>query len=702
MPVFARSYRDERPAINPQVSQADRDFLSEAFERFRLSQSAEDMMRRDALDDLKFVAGDQWPDDVKAQRGGQESRPCLTMNRLRPFLRMVTNEQRQQRPGIQINPVGDDADIETAQTLQGIIRHIENLSDAEIAYDTGFAAMVTGGFGYWRLINQYIAEDSDEQEILIKEVANCFTVYYDPRAIERDRSDAMYCFIIEDMAHERYRAEYPNSAMASLLDFTSIGDQHPGWLTQHGVRVAEYYWVELTKGPYKPKKKIHWAKINAIEIVDEEVVPGSYIPVVPVLGDEVYIDGKRQIAGLIRDAKDPQRVYNYQISAACEAVALAPKAPFIVAEGQTENHDTEWALSNRRNFATLTYKPVSLAGQPLPPPQRNTAEPPIQAMAAIVRQADNDLKSTTGIYDASLGQQGPEQSGKAVLLRQRQSDIANLNFTDNMARSIRHTARIIISQIPEVYDRKRVQRIIKPDGTAAYVGVWNSQNESQPELAEFGAAIQKIYDVGVGRYDVTVSVGPSYQSKRQEGTAAMMALVQSYPPIMQVAGDILLRNMDWPFAQEIAQRLKVMLPPAIQKLDAGDPSQQLQQMQQQMQQMQQQLQLLSTVAQHQSQIISQKLVEQQGKENIALIDQQTKLNVARISASKDRDTAGADREQDMIQTMMTHAHEQGMQSADQAHEAAMSQMPQQAGGQLGAAPPAPPTPGAPPQQPQPG
>jgi hypothetical protein len=371
-------------------------------------------------------------------------------------------------------------------------------------------------------------------------------------------------------------------------------------------------------------------------------------------------------------------MYNFQISAAAEMIALAPKAPHIAAEGQLEGHEVEWAEANRRNFPVLTYKPISSAnGSPMGPPQRNVAEPPIQAMAVMIRQADNDLKAVTGIYDASLGQQGPAQSGRAVLLRQQQSNIANLNYTDNMARAIRWSGIILLDMIPRVYTEQKVRRIIKPDGETQQVTVGNSQGDGleQDELA----AVPRIFDVGVGKYDVTVTVGPTYESKRKESVASQVALISAYPAIMPIAGDLLVRNMDWPGANEIADRLKAMLPPAIQQMEGAISPQQTQA---QMMQLQQQNHILAAALQQSQQVISQKLIEGQSRENIALLQELTKLNVARINASKDMDQNAAERETDMLQTMMGQAHEAGSQAMEHQHDMQMQQDQQQADQQM--------------------
>lgn len=375
-------------------------------------------------------------------------------------------------------------------------------------------------------------------------------------------------------------------------------------------------------------RQVKWAKINALDILEERDWPGRWIPLVQLVGDDLDVDGRRHVAGLLRHYKDPQRMYNYWISATTETIALAPKAPHVAAEGQLEGHEEEWRQSNVRNLAVLTYKPKTVDGALVPAPQRQQFEPPIQAMSLMVRQADNDMKATTGIYDASLGQRGPDESGKAILARQKQTDIGTLNFVDNLSRSMRYSGRLLIDLIPHIYDAPRIQRIIRPDGTADHVGIFNSQKgPGRDEVAamELMQKVKKIYDVGVGRYDVTVSVGPSYQSKRQEAVASMMALVQSYPNMMQAAGDLLVRNMDWPGAKEIADRLKKMLPPQLLDDSDHDPQTKMAKLQAQLQAMMQQHSALVAELTQASELIKSKRLDLESKERIAAMQSQVQL-----------------------------------------------------------------------------
>jgi len=631
------------------------DFMKLAMARFKLASEAESEMRAAALEDMKFRIGQQWPQEIQTLRQTQ-GRPCLTINRIPQFVRQITNEQRAQRPSITINPIGSGADIETAEVLQGICRHIEVNSNAETAYDTAFEQMVTCGFGYYRLLTAFAGDEGFDQEILVQWVQNQFSVYLDPAATQPDRSDARYAFIVSDVPVEEYPGLYPDSKLASAENMTGVGDAPPGWINSRFVRVAEYFWVEETPGiavhlldngetvegeapegakprstRKRPVRKVRWAVINAIEKLEENDWPGRYIPIIPVLGDDLIVDGKRFTAGIVRDAKDPQRMYNYWSTSGTETIALAPKAPYIAAAGQIENFETIWQAANQSAVSVLPYNPVGVNGQVLPPPQRQQYEPPIQSITNMLAHADNDLKSTTGIYDASLGAPGPEQSGKAVLARQGQSLTANLNWSDNLARSIKFGGRQMIDLIPKVYDAPRVQRIIKPDGSSKLVGVYNSKNGAPPDDGEL-AGVSKIYDLGVGRYDVSVTVGPSYQSKRQEAAAAQIELLKVNPTVFPLIGDLVVGNMDWPGAQEIAKRLKTMLPPQLQDGDPNDPVTQLAQKNAQLQQLMQQHGMLVQQLQQATQTIQNDQVAQQAKIEIAKIQAQAQVTVAEIGA----------------------------------------------------------------------
>ena len=666
----------------------DEEFLALCRDRFKLVAQSEASSRREMLDDLNFSIGQQWPQSIASQRQ-LDNRPCLTMNRLPQFIRQVTNEQRQQRPSIQINPIGDGADVDTAEIYEGIIRHIETNSHASVAYDTGFDFMVRIGTGCWRVVTDWIAEESEDQEIYIVPIDNPFTVYLDPT----NKRDPGWGFIIEDLLAEEFKLQFGDSKYAtgnsSLKDYESIGDMPANWANtingQPSIRIAEYFWIEKSAGDRgRQSRKVKWAKISGLDILDERDWPGKYIPIVKIYGDDIECNGKRHIAGLVRDAKDPQRAYNYWISAATERIALAPKAPWIVADGQLEGFEGLWQQSNTRNMAFLPYKQVDAGGKPAPPPQRNTVEAGIQGMTELLQLAVQDMQATTGLYPNNLGEkQTTNESGKAVLARKKQGEINTLNYSENHARGIDQTGTIILDLIPKVYTSARIQRIIKPDGTASMVGIYNSKSDETEEDVPEDPNIKRVYDIGTGRFDVAVSVGPSYQSKRQEAVASQMALIQAFPQVFTIIGDQVVRNMDWPGAKEIADRLKKMLPPQLQEND-GTPEAQLAQAQSQLQQLTQQHQVAMQQLQEATQIIETKKVEQQGKVQIAAaqemsrqsivkMQEATKLAVAQINASKDQNQTFAQAEIDKYQIMHDAAHDVAMQQGQQQHEQSLAQ-----------------------------
>jgi len=670
-------------------------FLRLALERFKMASEAEQQTRQAALDDLDFRIGNQWPDDIQTQRG-LDGRPCLTINRLPPIIRQVTNEQRQQRPSINVNPVGGGADTDTAEIFQGAIRHIEVQSDAEIAYDTAFESAVTIGFGYWGVETDFLPESFD-QEIKIRRIRNPFRVYFDPSAVEPCYEDAMWCFEVEDMPIEEYKLAYPLSQAAKLTDFQSIGDQAPEWADKDTIRVAMYWHIEqkqrelvkTSTGDVKFReevnqetesviasrrvldRKIIKSKINAVEILEETTWPGMWIGIVPVLADDLDNDGERHLAGIVRDAKDPQRAFNYWNSAATEVIALAPRAPYLATTYQTEGFEGEWAQANVRNMAVLHYNPQQIGNNAIPVPQRQSYEPPIQAMNQMLMNASNDLKAVTGIFDPSLGQDKRDQSGKAVSLLQKQADVSNMHFVDNLSRSIRHTGRILIDLIPKIYDAPRVQRIINPDQSVDHVVVHSGQehaNTAQGMAQTQDPALQKVFDLSVGTYDVTVSVGPSYQSKRQESVASIMALISAYPQVMQSCGDLLTGQMDWPMAKQISERLKKTLPPQLQDDDDTDPEMKVQKLQGQLQEAMKQHELLTKALNDTTDKLKTKWVEGQVEIQVKRLDSETKIAVAEIGAKAQIAIERAKTVQGVWSDVHNSAHEMGLQADQQAHE----------------------------------
>lgn len=641
---------------------ANKKIVEDAKAFFALAKDAENEMRLQALEDLEFISGKQWPAKIQQDRE-LDGRPCLVINRLPQFVQQVTNDQRQNRPSIKVHPVSDGADVETARVIQGLIRHIEYNSNAEVAYDTALEGAARGGFGYFRIIPGFASHDSFDQEIFIRRVRNPLSVYFDPFAQEPDGSDARRALIVDKLSRDDYKAEYPDSELSAVSDWEDIGDQAEGWFDGEGATVAEFFYKdsvpqtlhllstgvvlkdhELEQHLSSPEAQqvgahvvqsrvakvpqIKWCKLNGIEVLEQTVLPGSFIPIIPVYGSEIIVNGKRILESVVRHAKDPQKMLNFQKSAEAEAIALAPKAPFIVAEGQLEGYENDWANANRRNYAYLYYKPTTIAGQPAPPPERQNAEPAVQAISQAIAGAQDDLKSTTGIYDSALGAMSNEVSGVAIKSRASQAQQGTFHFTDNLKRSMRHAGRILVEWIPHFYDTARTARIIGEDGTQDVVLI--NQKHTDPDTGK-----EVIYDLSAGRYDATVDTGPSFASKRDEAANAMVEVARVYPKLMDIAGDLFIKNQDWPGAQEIAERIKITLPPEVQN---GGKGQQIPpQIQAQLQQAQEFMQKLTDENNELTKVIETKQLEIASRERIEMrkVQADLEINAAKLGSAED-------------------------------------------------------------------
>jgi Phage P22-like portal protein len=618
------------PGADPVTTTSDDDYMALARERFNRCVESESELRRAFLDDLAFYDGDQWPADVAGVRRA-DHRPCIVVNRLPQFVHQVSNNIRQQKPSPKVSPVDDTGDPKTAEVLQGLIRHIEQQSNAAAVRSYAAFYQIVCGRGYYRILTEYPDAYSMDQEIFIQRIKNPATVYFDPSCQEPDYSDALYCFIVEDLTEEEFKRKYPGKPLASAEDYRSTGDGDPGWRRDGGVRVAEYFHVEqeqveiamlqdgsvvesarvppelsglIVKTRMADMPVVKWCKMDGSQKLEESTWPGRYIPVIPILGEEYDIDGRTKLVGMIRHAKDPQRMCNYWESAKTETIALAPRVPWVVAEGQIENHEQEWAQSNVRNFAYLQYKPKSVGQELAPPPQRQVYEPPVQAITMAEGQAVEHLKATTGIYDASLGNRSNETSGIGIRQRQMQGDTANYHYVDNLATAITHETRVLVDLIPKVYNRPgRVARILGEDGSRKSVTL-------NQEFDEGGAL--RIYDLNAGRYDVVAEIGPSYATKRNESADGMMQFAQAAPELVPRYADLLVQAQDWPKADEIANRVRPPDVPAPGQEDNPLPPQ----AQQAIGQLQQQNQQLSAVVEQLSQIIQGKQVEAASKERM--------------------------------------------------------------------------------------
>jgi adenylate kinase family enzyme len=617
--------------------------IQEAIDFLKFSNEADTENRQKGLDDLKFSTGDQWPIEVQNSRH-LEARPCLTINKLDAYVRQIVNQMRQSRPRMRAHSMNSEANAKVADIITGIFKHIEVNSDADTAYDTAGEYAVRVGWGYWRVITDYVREDSFDQEIYIKPIDNPFSVYFDPNSLQPDGSDAEKVLITTLMSKADFKVQYPDADDGGDFNQRGTGDFDPDWVQKEDIRVAEYFYVERKKTKllllsdgtkvYKDeapspeimaaagimvvgeretmRKQIKWCKLTGLEILEERDWVGRYIPVVPVYGQMLTVEDKRKKYGLVRNAKDAQRMYNYWQTSLTESIALAPKAKWLLAEGQDEGHENEWAQANIKSMPVLRYKQTDINGKEAPAPQRLQPEPPPAGVIAAAMSIDKDLQSVVGIFDPSQLPQG-NMSGKAIRGQQMQQDMTNFHYYDNLVRSMKHTGRIILDLIPKIYDRERVLRIIGYDGKPEMVTV---NERVQDEMG-----VEKVLnDVTVGEYDVYMDTGPGYQSKRQEAVEAMMPMISTNQELFNLAGDLVFRNMDFPGAEVIADRLAANNPLAQIDEKSDIPPQiqmQLMQAQKQIADMQQMIAAMELEKQYRSDV---EMMKQEGETKRKLMD----------------------------------------------------------------------------------
>jgi hypothetical protein len=581
---------------------ADEDIVKLAKDCLEKYQDRESDNIKRAEDAIRFRAGEQWPDAIRIDRedDNQEggARPCPVMDKTDQYVRQIVNEERMNRAAIKIRPVDDGADPETAEMITGLIRHIEDASEALVAYTTAGEHAVDGGFGYFRILADFADPMAFNQEIRIKRIHNRFSVapgYH----TESDAADMKECLVWEDMRLSDFKSEYPK---AKEVNFEDNGD----WADKDMIRVAEYFCIKpepttihlfddgrvLTDKNYKEAKeaaekedivvpdpvdsretqvnRVKWYKVTAEEVLESEDLPGTYIPVVKVTGNEITMpDGKIRLSGAIEAAMDSQRLHNYSIAGYIEHVALAPRAPWLAEESQIEGYENDFADANRKPIALLKYKATANeTGQPIPPPQRTPPAGMSSGWQAMLQNTEHGIEASFGMYGASVGATGQEKSGVALQEQKAQGAIGQFQFPDNLARAIQHCGRILVEWLPVYYDTATTARILGEDGEQEQVRLDPSQKTSVMDSVDLmGNPDGKIYNLSVGKYDVTVATGASYTSKRQEAVETQTQIVQAAPELMQVIGDILFDNMDAPGSDKIAERLKTLLPPEIKQLE---------------------------------------------------------------------------------------------------------------------------------------
>ena len=585
------------------------EFLKHELERFQTMKTFWSEIHTEAVEDDRMIAGKHWPEKIRKEREDQ-GRPMLTYNMLPAFCRQITNRVRQNTPQIRVVPVETDRgqspmirnvqgtkDYSIADVYGGIIRNIEHRSRAEMAYQTALRHAVHHAFGYFYLANVYARDNPFVQELQIKRVKNSFSVYCDPSAEEADYSDMQDAFMFSHINRGVFEKKYPNAALHEFHP-GSEGELYDGWFEVDKVRIARYYFLEyhddavvmMTNGKIhflsdvedqlaemerreglrvakdsagnlmeKPIKRPQcmFQKMTAKEVLEGPTkLPFRQIPIFPVLGEELSLDGRIVYTSAIRDAKDAQRSFNYWRTEATETVALAPRAPWLITKRQIKGFEKDWERANTDNPAYLPYNHVD--GEPLP--QRVQGAGTAAAELANAGQDRADMQSIIGLHEANMGEQGNEKSGVALRERKEQGFTSTYEFPDNLQRAITACARVLVDAIPIIYDTERITRIRMPDDTEDMVMI------NQTTVVDGEQKL--IHDLGYGQYDVIVDAGPSYHSQREQAVETGMELLKVLPEGMAAnVVDLVVKNIAQPGSEEIYQRLRKMLPDALKSED---------------------------------------------------------------------------------------------------------------------------------------
>ena len=646
----------------------DADLLALARERMDDAYSAELEHRERAEDDLRMVTGDQWPEEERLEREA-EGRPTLTINLLAQNVRQVTGQIRSLNPAIRVTAADSAASKETAEIMEGMIRHIEYKSDAASVYEQAAESAAACSMGYWRVRADYAEGDTFDQELMIERIYNPFSVFFDPLAKHPTRRDARYCFVVEEMDKDDFIAQYPDARPVDVTSDHKIPHINQ-WGGKDTVVVAEYMWIEYTeetigllpsgqiiRGPFpkgvqvgKQRKvrtpKVMWAKISAHDVLEgPQELPGRYIPVIAVMGEEWHLGEETYRSSVIRYAKDAQMLYNYARSTQAELTGAQPKAPYLVTTKQIEGLQNYWAEAGVKNRPFLPYNADPEAGAPsrVPPPMSS------QALMTELQVAAEDVKRTTGIYDASLGARSNETSGKAILARKEESQNATSIYSDNMVKAIQHTGCILVDMIPKIYDTQRIVRVLGEDG--------------QEKMEQINALVMTeqgplpVNDMTVGKYDVRVQVGPSFSSRREEAREGMFEFLRAMPNAAPIIADLMAKMQDWPEADRVAERLRKTLPPGVaEDTDEEMTPEQMRAKQAQMQQAQMQAQQQEEAMQ----IAKAKAIAEAEEAKADALKAQAEAEKAQIEVAAMKGEIKALVETNVAQAVATVAYQRGM------------------------------------------
>lgn len=645
--------RQERTSLSPG---SDEDLITQARERFAMAEEAEADERAQHLDALKFRAGDHWPAVLQqGQEPGQPAPLTMVIDRLNPMIQQVLNAYRRSPLAMRVRPKGGGADKKVADILEGKLRDIEQQSEADISYYIALDQACGQGLGYFRLTTEYEDPYSFTQDLRIKPLYNRFAVYCDPASVHPAALDLEWAFIIERMATSRFMQYYEVSPSELTL---FAGPEDGTWHTKAEVQVAEYYYktykkqelVRLQDGRVLPTEglsdldptwptretripTVHWVKMAGNAVLERTTWLGSYIPIIRVEGQRLEVNGQAKRTGMIQAGRDAQVSVDVYSTMEATAIMAAPKSPWLLYAEQISGYEKYWNMANDPTLPYLLHKAVVVGGQLLPPPQRTVVEPAIQAITQAKVLAQQDLHATVGMFEAAMGQPSNEQSGVAIDKRKVESEGTNYGYTANLGWSIRALGTMCVEILPKLNAGPGEMRQVSPDGTVKTTPVNRPYQDEQGQMQQ--------HMLGQGQYEVVLSSGPSYETARLQVADKLGTVLGAVPPETQAYFlDVWAGSLDFPGSEDLAARLKTMVPPAaLAASEQSDPKTQLVTLQNQLKQATEALQMLqqhnqqatqqSEIATQQVKLLEQQLADKQAENHLESIKLQNDLELGR-------------------------------------------------------------------------
>lgn len=662
------------------AAHSGKSIIEEAKRRFHAAKTASADQREDYKRCVRMTFGDQWEPAARTARE-KAGRPALSFPVLHTYVQRVTNQARKERPQPKVNAVGEGASQKVAEVYEGLFRHVFTASAADVAFDTAVECAGSGGFGYYKFTTEYVADGSFDQEPRVRRILDPLTIFFDPNAIEPDYSDARFVFERRRMSKDEFKRTFPGKQPNDWDD----GDEYRAdWEDGEDVFICEYSYVETktrelwqmpdgvkayrdeieASGLYEGVKPVQTRKedqntiskciIDGAQVLEETVWLGKWLPIVPVLGKEVIVDGKRKLFSVISFALDGQKLVNATGSGVAEQLQLSSRAPWVGPKGSMK--DKRWDDSTQ-NWSKLEYEAFDEEGRPLPPPTRNTYEAPVQALTQSLMLFTDNVKRAVGYVDTVQNPSQADLSGIAVQRREQQSDLTNAHFEDNLVRSQWHAGRILLDLIQKYIDTPRAMRILAPDGTVSMQAITMALDGGVVPMVA-GYEGKEHIRIDVGRYDVTISTGPSYTSRLEAETDALLKTLQADPNLWAGFADVLFKLMGYP---ELEQRARMLLPPQIQEALANEEQNISPEAQAKIMQLATQLQATQQQLQGLAQGIQKLLFERQAK----IIESETKVHIAAMDNATKEKVAGISGAADVQVQSMKHGHE----TATNIHEA---------------------------------